>query len=111
MGGPRPSYGRAGNDVNQGRYEHGRLGAQGIGPNYLNSYTNLNPNSKSKSKSKSNPGPNLSPSGLCLTQKEADWRGNQAEKEGTNRGVPQWHSFMFFWSLIPQIIPKGGKRL
>ncbi len=39
MGGPRPSYGRAGNDVNQGRYEHGRLGTQGIGPNYLNSYS------------------------------------------------------------------------
>ncbi len=38
MVGPRQSYGRAGNDVNQGRYEHGRLGAQGIGPNYLNSY-------------------------------------------------------------------------
>ncbi len=44
MGGPRPSYGPAGNDVNQGHYEHGRLGDQGIGPKYLNSY--ITPKSK-----------------------------------------------------------------
>ncbi len=37
MGSPRPSYGRARNDVTQGRNEYGRLGDLGIGPNYGNS--------------------------------------------------------------------------
>ncbi len=38
MGSPRPSYGRAGNYGTQGRTEYGRLGGQGIWPNYVNSY-------------------------------------------------------------------------
>ncbi len=38
MGSPRPSYGRAGNYETQGRTEYGRLGGQGIRPNYVNSY-------------------------------------------------------------------------
>ncbi len=42
MGSPRPSYGRAGKYVNYGRYEHGRLEALGIGPNYVYSNTNSN---------------------------------------------------------------------
>ncbi len=39
MGGPRPSYGQAGDYVNQGRYEHVCLGGLGIGPLNGNSYT------------------------------------------------------------------------
>ncbi len=43
MGSPRPSYGRARNYGTQGRNEYGRLGGLGIGPNYVNSYTDPNP--------------------------------------------------------------------
>ncbi len=39
MGSPRPSYGRAGNYGTQGRIKYGRSGGLGVGPNYVNSYT------------------------------------------------------------------------